>query len=102
MLSESMTEAGWRMMWMKAACRLGLAAITVAASGATAQAADKPEGVAVTLSGVPAAPFNERTLKVGVGGLGIRFRAPSNRILKTLHTLWRRSDGTCSATLHMD
>jgi hypothetical protein len=58
--------------------------------------------VALTLSGLPAAPHAERSIRVAEGPIGIRFRAPATRTLEQVHLLWRRPVSDCTLAVYAD
>jgi hypothetical protein len=62
----------------------------------------RPAVVALTLSGLPAAPHAERSLRIGERPVGIRFRAPASRALESVHLLWRRPVAGCMLAIHDD
>ena len=89
------TRSGWR----------GAGAVmmmVMAWGGGAAGAAARPAGVATTLSGLPAQPYAERSLRVPDDGVGIRFRAPAAAALATVHTFWTHVEAGCTLALHAD
>src|SRR5262245_45488951 len=69
------------------------------AGGAAHAGSVQLSGMAATLSGLPAAPFGERSVRIPDEGVGIRFRAPANATLAAVYSYWRRPDDGCSVAL---
>jgi hypothetical protein len=83
---------------------VGLVALGVAAAlggiGTGGADAAQPAGIAPTVSGLPAAPYAERSLRIGRRGAGIRFRAPTTGRLAAAHVVVRRAGSGCTIALH--
>jgi hypothetical protein len=74
--------------------------VVVALGGTGTAGAAQPAGIAPTVSGLPAAPYAERTLRVGHRGAGIRFRAPATGRLAAVNVVVRRPGEGCTIALH--
>ena len=77
---------------------LGIVATAVLTSWTPAGSA--PRRTALTLSGLRAAPYAKRSVRVG--GVGVRFRAPASTELAAVALAWERPGADCTLDLHAD